>query len=68
MSNIPAAKGNNINRNNNDNSFNSFKNNNNVNRSLFAESKNEKKLIDSGRIRRPDFIKNPFVSQISNFS
>ena len=53
------------NNNNNNSDFNSFKTNNNVNRSIFHESKNEKKLIDHGRTLRPDFIRNPFISQIS---
>lgn len=47
------------------NDVNSFKTNNNVNRSIFNESRNEKKLIDYGKTKRPDFIKNPFISQIS---
>lgn len=50
---------------NNNNDVNSFKNCNNTNRSVFGESRNEKKLIDNGRVKRPDFIRNPFISQIS---
>ena len=47
------------------NDVNSFKNCHNTNRSIFDESRNEKKFIDSGRTKRPEFIRNPFISQIS---
>lgn len=47
------------------NDINSFKNCYSNNRSIFNESRNEKKLIDDGRTKRPEFIRNPFISQIS---
>lgn len=55
----------------NQNNFNSFKishaknSNNNVNRSVFEESRNEKKLIEFTKSKRPEYIKNPFASQIT---
>lgn len=55
----------------NQNNFNSFKvshaknNSNAVNRSVFQESKNEKKLIEYTRSKRPEYIRNPFASQIT---
>jgi len=58
----------NYNSNNNYNSFkvsNAKNGNNNINRSVFEESKNEKKLIEYTKTKRPDYIKNPFVSQIT---
>jgi len=56
---------------NNIHNFNSFKvsnskiNNISVNRSIFEESKKEKKLIEYTKSKRPDYIRNPFTSQIT---
>jgi len=53
------------------NNFNSFKvsnsknSSNAVNRSVFEESKNEKKLIEYTKSKRPEYIRNPFASQIT---
>lgn len=54
--------------NTNYNNYNSFKVSNAkppVNRNIYEESKGEKKLIDNGKSKRPDFIRNPFASQIT---
>ncbi len=56
----------------NQNNFNSFKisnaknnSSNAVHRAVFEESKNEKKLIEYTKSKRPEYIKNPFTSQIT---
>lgn len=56
----------------NQNNFNSFKvsnaknnSSNAVNRTVFEESKNEKKLIEYTKTKRPEYIRNPFASQIT---
>jgi hypothetical protein len=71
----PVAQGNNNNSGCsyyvNQNNFNSFKVSNSKNmsnagnKSVFEESKNEKKLIEYTKSKRPEYIKNPFASQIS---
>ena len=63
--------GTNSNYNYNNNNFNSFKvsnskqSNNSINRGVYEESRNEKKLIENPKTKRPDFIRNPFASQIT---
>ncbi len=52
----------------NNNTINSFKQSNiknNSNRNIFEESRNEKRLIENSKSKRPDFIRNPFTSQIT---
>lgn len=50
----------------NPNSLNSFnrKANSNIRQNVFSESKEEKKLVPHPKSHRPDYIRNPFVSQI----